>query len=301
MLVKKQRVLFFIVIILLLRFACIWLMGLMPQDAYYHFYGEHPALSYFDHPPIIAYTLRLSTEIFGKKAFALKLADTIVTLLTILFFYRLALLFLSKHKAQRAVLLLFSTLMITILSLVSTPDVPLLLFWSLSLITLYKAIFLDKKIYWMLSGICMGLAFDSKYTAIFLIFGLVLFLLLSAKYRSFIFSRWFLLCMLIFLITILPVIIWNAQNNFASFRFQSQGRITSSHGIHIDISNFGGVIGHQSAILMPVLFFALIYFLLKFLKKYRLRFILSILRNYSYCVFLCRFLQGFSSFHLFIG
>src|SRR5215467_7275587 len=100
-------------------------MGPMPQDAYYCFYGQHLALSYYDHPPMIAYLLRLSTEIFGKNVFALKLADTIVSLLSILFFYRLALRFLGKYKALNAVLLIFSTLMFTILSLVSTPDVPL--------------------------------------------------------------------------------------------------------------------------------------------------------------------------------
>ncbi len=36
--------------IFLLRTIFIWRMGLMPQDAYYYFYTEHPAISYFDHP-----------------------------------------------------------------------------------------------------------------------------------------------------------------------------------------------------------------------------------------------------------
>jgi hypothetical protein len=39
---------------------------------------------------------------------------------------------------------------------------------DLSLIALYKAIFLDKKSYWLLAGLLMGLAFDSKYTGVFL-------------------------------------------------------------------------------------------------------------------------------------
>jgi len=270
---KKNNILFFAVgIILLLRLACIGLMGMMPQDAYYDFYGQHLALSYYDHPPAIAYILRLFTEIFGKKVFVLKLADTVISFFTIFFFYRLAFLFLGRHRAQRAALLFFSTLMLTILSLISTPDVPLLLCWSLALLALYQAIFLEKKIYWAWSGICIGLAFDSKYTGIFLVFGLILFLLLSKKYRKFIFSPWLFLCLFLFLLTISPVIIWNYQNDFASFRFQSASRMESMNGFHIDLTSFAGVLGHQSAILMPILFFALIYFIFRTLKKYKLRF-----------------------------
>jgi hypothetical protein len=44
------------------------------------------------------------------------------------------------------------------------------------------------------------------------------------------------------------------------------------NGFHIDLTSFAGVLGHQSAILMPILFFALIYFIFRTLKKYKLRF-----------------------------
>ncbi len=85
-------------VILLIRFIFIGIMGLMPQDAYYDFYAQHPALSYYDHPPMIAYLLRFFTSLFGKKVFALKLADSIVTWLTVLAFYQLAKRFLSPQK-----------------------------------------------------------------------------------------------------------------------------------------------------------------------------------------------------------
>lgn len=224
---RHPLMLFAVLVILFIRFIFIGIMGLMPQDAYYDFYGEHLALSYYDHPPAIAYILRFFTSIFGKKVYVLKLADTLFTFLSILSFYKLAQLFLSRHRVQKAFILFLSTLMVTLLSLISTPDVPLILFWSLSLITLYHAVFLEKKIYWIWSGILMGLSFDSKYTGLFLPLGITLFLLLSDRYRKLIFSRWFLLSLLFFAITVSPVVIWNVQNNFASFRFQSAGRLAS--------------------------------------------------------------------------
>jgi hypothetical protein len=290
---KTGIILVCVAIILFLRLISIFLMGLMPQDAYYDFYGEHLALSYYDHPPAIAYLLRLSTEIFGKKVFALKLADSIICFLTIWFFYKLAVSFVGKHRAQRALLLLFSTLMVTIVSLISTPDVPLLLCWTVSLLLLHRAIFLDKKIYWVWSGIFIGLSFDSKYTGVFLLAGLILFLILSKQYRKLLFSPWILLCIVFFAITISPVVIWNAQNNFASFKFQSASRV--NEGFQFDPLNFLGVLAHQNAVLLPILFFELIYFLYKLVRKYGLK-IFNIESEQLFL--LCFFLPLFIGFFL---
>ncbi|WP_346317375.1 glycosyltransferase family 39 protein [Chitinophaga sp. YIM B06452] len=252
--------------ILLLRLAFIGLMGLMPQDAYYTFYTEHPAASYYDHPPGIAWVLKIFTTVLGKKVYAVKLADTVVTLLTLAFFYRLSLRFLSRVKASNALLLFSSTLMITILSLVSTPDVPLMLCWTVSLLCLYKAVFLEKKVYWLLAGVMMGLAFDSKYTAVFLPAGLLLYLALSATHRKWLGTAWPWLSLVLMVVASAPVLWWNVQHDFASFRFQSTGR---ARGIAFSVTDFLGVLAHQAAILAPVLFFSLLWILYKIIRKYK--------------------------------
>lgn len=257
-----------ICVVTVLRLSFIGAMGLMPQDAYYFFYGQHLALSYFDHPPAIAYTLRIFTDVLGRHAWVIKLADTVVTIGTLLAFYRLSVFFLSRHRASHAVLLLYSTLMITLLSLVSTPDVPLMLWWSVSLIALYKAVFEGSRMAWVWTGIAMGLAFDSKYTGIVLPAGAILFLLLSARHRRYLWSPWLLLAIAFFLLTISPVVIWNVENQFASFRFQSSGRVG---GMELHPLDFFGVIGHQAAILIPVLLAALCYYLYKAFRHYRRR------------------------------
>ncbi len=43
-------------------------------------------------------------------------------------------------------------------------------------------------------------------------------------------------------------------------------------GFHISLSDFAGVIGHQSAILMPILFFSFFYFIYRLIRKYGLKF-----------------------------
>lgn len=263
--IKGNKVLLFTALfIFVLRLIFIGAMGLMPQDAYYYFYGEHPALSYYDHPPAIAWLLKAFTAILGNKAYAVKLADSVTTLGTMIAFYHLSLHFLSRHRAANAFVVLFSTLMVTILSLVSTPDVPLMLFWTLSLLFLYRAVFLEKKAYWLLAGVMMGLAFDSKYTAVFLPAGLLLFLITSTHYRKWLLSPWLWSALLLMMLASSPVIIWNIQHDMASFRFQSTGR---AGGIEVRPLDVLGVIGHQAAILMPVLFFSLWVLLYKTIRR----------------------------------
>jgi 4-amino-4-deoxy-L-arabinose transferase-like glycosyltransferase len=219
---------------------------------------------------MIAYLLRLFTAIFGKNAIAIKLADTTVTGLTVIAFHHLAGKFLPSRKTWMGTILLLSTIMISILSLISTPDVPLLLLWTLSLKSLHGAIFEKKNINWIWAGIFTGLCFDSKYTALFLIIGLVGFLLISEKNRKLLFSKWFIIYLLIFAIMITPVFIWNLQNHFASFKFQSEGRV--KEGLQLDTAGFWGVIAHQTAVLLPFLLISLFYFIYRTLRKYGVRF-----------------------------
>lgn len=229
-------------------------MGLMPQDAYYYFYSEHLALSYFDHPPMVAYMLKFFSLILGKSVYAVKLTDFIMTLFSFIGFYYLSSLFLSKHKLNRAAMFYGSTLLLTVISINTTPDVPLVFFWTLSLIAMYKAVFEDKILYWILSGVLIGLSFDSKYTAVFLLFGLVLFLLLSKNHRRYLFSKELLLTVLFFLITISPIFIWNMENDWISFKFQSSERASSMDGFSIQPKLFLGNLATQMFLLLPTLF-----------------------------------------------
>ena len=242
-------------------------MGLMPQDAYYYLYGQNLSLSYFDHPGMIGYLLRIFSEVFGQSVFVVKFTDFTITSLTILSFYKLSSLFLSQHKVWKSMVLISSTIFISILSFNSTPDVPLLLFWTLSILCLYKAIFEQRKWYWILAGITMGLAFNSKYTALLLQFGLIAFLFFSNKHRRLFLSPWMWLSLLISVAITFPVWWWNYQNEFASFAFQSTERTGSISKFEIEPKNFFGAIGHQMFLLLPTLYCVFIVFSFKHIKK----------------------------------
>lgn len=239
----------------------------MPQDAYYYFYSEHLALSYFDHPPMVAYMLRFFTAIFGKSVEVIKLANFTVTLLSLWSFYYLSKMFLSQKKAVYALIMYGSTLLITILSINSTPDVPLILFWTVSLIFIYKAIFENKLYQWILSGIFIGLSFDSKYTALFLLASLFLFLIISKKHRHFLYSIRLALTVLFFAITISPIVYWNIDNNWISFAFQTSERANDIGKLLFQPRYLFGNIGTQLAVLLPVLFVGVFFVFYKLTRK----------------------------------
>ena len=143
-LLSAYPILSLIVSFQLLRLAILPFMGLMPQDAYYYFYGQHLDWSYFDHPGMIGYLLRFATDLFGSTVTVVKMTDFTVSSLSIWVFYSLSKNFLSPAKHWVAMLLASSSILWSMLSLNSTPDVPLVLFWSLSLWSLEKALFKAK-------------------------------------------------------------------------------------------------------------------------------------------------------------
>lgn len=256
-----------LIAIYVIRLVVNQMMGLMPQDAYYYFYSEHLALSYFDHPPMVAYMLKAFSLIFGKSVAAVKLTDFIVTLFSFVGFYYLSSFFLSKNRTIRSLILYGSTLLVTVISINTTPDVPLIFFWTMSLIVTYKAVFENKIGYWILTGIFMGLSFDSKYTAVFLLFGLVTFLVFSKNHRHFLFSKELLLTLVFFAITIAPIFIWNIENDWMSFKFQGAERASSISKFQIVPKYFFGNLATQLMLLLPVLFTAMLFVFFKYGKK----------------------------------
>lgn len=269
---RKNQALSLILGFQLFRFALLPFMGLMPQDAYYFLYGQNLSWSYFDHPGMIGYLLRASSELLGTSVYVVKLTDFLISSCTLWVFYKLCLCFLSKSRSLQALLLMTSTLFISVVSFNSTPDVPLILFWTLSILFLYKALFEEKKIYWIIAGFSIGLAFNSKYTAILIPIGLVSFLVFSKRYRRVLLSPYLWICLLVAALATFPVIYWNYENDWASFAFQSSNRTGKISEFNLTPKYFLGAVAHQSALLLPILFAAFCIATFKHVKKFITKF-----------------------------
>jgi len=214
-------VIFMVALLTVLRVALCGIMELLPEEAYYWTYAKHPALGYFDHPPMVAWIVAAGTTLFGDTAFGVRFVTMVLWIATG------GLLFLTGRMwfSQRVALL--ATLFYTLLpiyvgaGLIVTPDGPLLFFWLATLYLISQALHSGRGGYWLAAGVTFGGALLSKYYALLLAPSLLWFLLLSPNHRQWLRRPHPWLALLIALVVFSPVIIWNAHHEWASFVFQS--------------------------------------------------------------------------------
>ena len=70
-----------------LRLLVIGKLGLTVDEAHYWVYSKFLDLSYYDHPPMIGYIIKLFTDIFGINEFAVRLPSVIIFILTSWLFF----------------------------------------------------------------------------------------------------------------------------------------------------------------------------------------------------------------------
>lgn len=112
-----------LVVLLVPAYLCL-AAAIPPADdeLYYWCWSKTLQLSYYDHPPLSAYMIRVATELFGDSLFALRLPAVLSTLVVVA-----AIGWLTR---PRTILPLIAvTPLFTFGSVLVTPDTPLLVFW----------------------------------------------------------------------------------------------------------------------------------------------------------------------------
>lgn len=69
-----RAIAFLIIGFSVLRFALAAIVPLLQQEAYYWTWSRLPDWSYFDHPPLVSFSIALTTAVFGQTAFGIKSA-----------------------------------------------------------------------------------------------------------------------------------------------------------------------------------------------------------------------------------
>src|SRR5438128_6431185 len=77
--------------------------GLVNDEAYYRIWSLAPSLSYYDHPPMIAWLIAAGRAIAGDTALGVRFFAPIVYLLSALLLWRTAFLLYDSITARRAV------------------------------------------------------------------------------------------------------------------------------------------------------------------------------------------------------
>ncbi len=241
-----------------LKVAHLALAGVFMDEAYYWMWGQHPALSYYDHPPLNAWLLGLSGAVFGWTGFALRLPVALTLLADILALWLLSRRIAGAHWQGH--------FWLTLLLFLATP-----LFWMITNFGLPDHVLLSALLFALYffhgffaarargeagatrdlvaGALALGLAGLAKYNAAFLGIGVGLFIVLWD--RALLRQGRLYAAALIALALQFPVIVWNLTEGFASWEFILSGR-------HRGLSaSLDGVIGFGFAVVVfisPFLF-----------------------------------------------
>ncbi len=224
-----QKSIFIVLIFTVIRVVVSNFIGLGNDESYYYSYTHQLQINYFDHPPLVAIWLKIFTLNFwlGQSVFVMRLGSFVGCIMASLFMYKLVQ-NIGNPKASFIAVLLYNCSFYASVSagLLVMPDTPQMVFFTASMYFITKIIKEDNSgANWIGFGLVAGLAVMSKVHAIFLWVGM-------GSYAIFYARHWFAkpafyIAILLSAIIISPILIWNIQNDFITFRFHSERVIVS--------------------------------------------------------------------------
>lgn len=223
-------------------------LQLHPDEAYYWLWSRNLDVAYFDHPPLVACFIWLTT-LFSNSELWVRLSGTMVSLIASGLTWRLSMQLFRSVPVAAGSVMLFNVYPLTVLGLmVITPDIPVFLFWSISVYLFWQIIHSGRTWLWYALGVSFGLSLLSKYTAILMVPCLFIYLVLTED-RRWLKTAYPYLALLIGLICFLPVVFWNSHHDWVSFEFQFRNGLG---GKAYSLGNVATYIGGQLLLTGPV-------------------------------------------------
>ena len=233
---------------------------LRTDEAYYWTWSKESALSFLDHPPGIAWLIRFGTAIFGDTVLGVRFGGIVAMLVTQLLLADIVRRLTHDVRAiMVAVLMPEAALYYGLLMAKVAPDVALIPFAVAMMWSLVRLAQSGDGRWWLAAGLFAGLSLLSKFTAIMFAPAVAAFLLVPDWRWRWLRNPYPYLAVLIALAVFSPVLIWNVQHDWASFRFQGV-RATANYGISLrTIGDFIGLqFGLVGFVMLPVVLLGLV-------------------------------------------
>ena len=252
----------------LVRLAVAASVGDLIDEAYYSVYARHLDWSYFDHPPMVGLVAAAGETLAGwiSPVLGLRFGYIVMFAGSSWLLARLTERFFGARAAVLAVVVLNSTIFFgVIVGSFAGPDGPLLFFWLLTMDRLAAALDTSGRTWtWFGVGLAWGAAMLSKYHAILLPVGIVLYLLVRPSALRCLRTPGPYVATLAGLAVFSPVLIWNARHGWVSFLFQGK-RSAGFQGFRLD--SFTEMMVGQIAYLFPWLWLCLVAVLFGLIRR----------------------------------
>ncbi len=250
------------------------------DEVYYWTYALYPDWSHFDHPGMVGWMMQLfSLNLLFDSELALRLSSVVLMTVDTWLIYLIGTQLKDKITGLYSALLYTASLYTFVITGVFImPDTPLMFFTLLS-IYLFIRYFTTKKeenppvethgsaslqdnASLLLAALCAGLAMLSKYSAAFIWVGVGLYVLIYN--RKELKNKYLYVSILISALCLLPILIWNLQNDFISFTFHGD-RVSLWGKLRLDY--LGIELAGELLYNNPIVYILIIIALIAFFRK----------------------------------
>ncbi|WP_169054200.1 glycosyltransferase family 39 protein [Nitratireductor sp. XY-223] len=189
---------------------------LFVDESQYWLWGQNLDFGYYSKPPLIAWTIRLFTELGQSDSiFWVRLPVPLFHFATALILGSLARYLYDERIACWVMISYITMPAVTLGSAVISTDTIMAPFFSLALLFYFRLLNEDKARYALLAGAMAGLAFLAKYAGIYFVVCAVLAAVFMSKARPSL--RNGLLVLVTFVIVAMPNLVWNYLNDLSTF------------------------------------------------------------------------------------
>jgi hypothetical protein len=220
----------------LLHLATSTRYGFFFDEFYYVDAGKHLAFGYVDFPAFVGLLAAFSHAVLGDSLMAYRvfpaIASAFIVLLAGLITRELGGGNFAQFLVSLAVLISPEVLWLNSTLTTGTFDP---LWWLLATYILLYLIKREKPQLWLLFGLVVGIGLTNKLTILSFGFAVVLGLLLTPQ-RKYLFNKWAYMGGAIALAFLIPYVLWNAANDWASLEFYKS--YNSVHGSPVDVFGF---------------------------------------------------------------
>lgn len=246
-------------------------LNLGPEEAQYWSWSKDLDFGYYSKPPMIAWIIAGTTAICGDGEACIRSAPPLLYLIAGLFVFETGRVLYGARAGFWSAVVFSTAPGIALSGLLTTTDVPMLMFWSAAVFVLALMLHREPRearVLALLLGLAIGLAFLAKYAGAYFLLGLGVAGLFDRRVRAHLLGWNGVLIAATFLICAAPNVWWNAQHGFATVA-HTVGNAGVNAPQHFNLRPLGDFAGAQFGIFGPILMLTIIAGLVRGLSRTR--------------------------------
>lgn len=193
-------------------------IGLIEDEAYYWVFSQDMAWGYFDHPPLVAVWIKISSFFFGNTEAGVRFFSAISLSLTFIIIWKTLKIEFTKQNVKLFFGIVLSSFLLNAYGFITVPDTPLVFFLALFLYAFRS--YLEKRNFGTYALICisiLGLIYSKHHTVLVVVFAVLSNIKILKDYKLWI-------CLLVIILGYFPHLYWQYVNDFPTFKYHLSER-----------------------------------------------------------------------------